>query len=247
MSAIDTPDYQRGVVNAQILLAVVAANQASETVAVPPNCETFVVSTSAGVGLSVPTITGADSGVRYAGARAVGAGSGFTSPVFIFDVSDVIDGGLTVTWSTAPTTEWFIYSDAGTHSVADIANNRDFNGSQFVVPVVPYGEPGSHPPQEVSVVSFNLAANGVVLAAPGALLRYRIFGGNISAAAAGMIGILLDSISSKWIATCVGVGNTPLTFPPQGVPLTQNAALDYELGAGAGSAVGTVLYVPEVV
>ena len=245
MSAIDTPDNQRGVVSPQLLLAAVPAGTDSTTIGVPPNCETLVITSDANDG-AVPSVQGATTSITYPGARGVVSfeTAGF-SPVWLFDVSDVIDAELNIQWFPAPSKTWYVYSDAGVHTIADISNNRDGNGSLYTVPTVPYGEPGSHPPQELSVVGNGGAASFTLLAAPGAGVRYRVFGGNMASLAAGLYGYLKDSVSGTAFFVCVGEGNASLVLPSQGLALSTDAAVDYVLGAGAGTMAMSLSYTTE--
>jgi len=245
VSAIDTPDYQRGVVSAQKLLAKLSGTTDSVTTGVPPNCETLVVVVTTPVTYYPPTCKGTTSGVEYPGSVISAPFSPGQWTMVMFDVSDVIDSELTIAWLAAPGSEWYVYSDAGVHTVADVANNRDVNGSLFTVPVVPYGEPGSHPPQELSVVGNGGAASFTLLAAPGAGVRYRVFGGNMASLAAGLYGYLKDSVSGTAFFVCVGEGNASLVLPSQGLALSTDAAVDYVLGAGAGTMAMSLSYTTE--
>ena len=247
MSAIDTPDYQRGVVNAQKLLASVPSSDLTVTTGLPPNCETLLVALGPGSSGAIPTVTGTTSGIVYPSVRLLGGPLSTGTFVWAFDVSDVIDSEVKVAFLSPPLVGWYVYSDSGVHVTADIGSNHDGNGTLFTVPVVPYPETGYHPPAEVSQTAFNLSAVGNVLVAPGAGVRYRIFAGTMTSVVAGVWGVLFDSITVEWIMTCVGQGNASLVLPPQGLPLSANAALDYGLGGGAGEMVGVVVYTTESV
>ena len=242
---VDTPDYQRGVVSAQALLATVASGTRVVTVGVPPNCETLVIVAGFLPVAEFPTVTGVTTGVDYP-VQGLRSWNGPVYPsMFAVDVSDVVDPQFEIIWGTAPTGTWYVYSDAGVHSVTDTSNNRDIRGSLFTVPLVPYGYPGSHPPWEMEVISFSVAASGTLLAAPGANVRYRIFGGSLSASTAGLLGSLYDEVAVASFVTVAGPGNTPICLPSQGYPITTNAAIGYVFLAGAGTLLGSLFYTIE--
>ena len=247
MSAIDTPDNQRGVVNAQALLSAAAGGTQLVNLALPPNCETLIVVVPAVITDNALTCVGAISNVSYPVVKAAPSRFSNTTSAFICDVSNVIDAEVDVSWTNAPGIEWYIYSDAGVHVITDVGSDRDINGGQFVVPSVPYADKYSHPRQEVLFTSVGLAANGAVLAAPGAGNRYRIFGASMSTPTAGLEGGILDVATSQTLLSCAGAGNAVAHLPAQGVPLSTNAALEYELFAGAGTMTVCVQYTEEVV
>jgi len=247
VSAIDTPDYQRGVVSAQKLLATVAAGTASVLVTPPPNCETLIVITETGTLANFVSCLGVTSGVLYPGSRTLSPGNNAFLPVFMFDVSDVIETELELSWQSSPPAAWYVYSDAGVHTVADVSSSKDLLGQQFVVPVIPYGRPGCHPPQELIILSAIEAANATLLPAPGAGLRYRIFGVTMAAAAAGLTGVVYDAGSGHGLLCCTGVGNSTSSFPSQGIAITDDNAVGYILLAGAGAMYICLQYTLETV
>lgn len=244
---VDTPDYQAGVVSAQKLLATVAAGTATITTGIPPNCETLVVAAPPGSASGQPICFGTSTFINYPGTQVFPPATTSASSVFAFDVSSVIDAQLRITWPAAPTSPWYVYSDSGVHTVADTSSHKDANGSIFTVPVIPYGQPGSHPPQEISMASSVPAANAQIVAAPGAGKRLRVFGANMSTTGAGLSGYLADSLTGIAFLSCSGVGNNTLYTPPQGLALTANAALEYLLSGGAGGMIVCVQYTTEVI
>lgn len=247
MSAIDTPDYQAGVVSAQKLLASVAAGTATVTTGIPPNCETLVVAAPPGSASGQPICFGTSTFINYPGTQVFPPATTSASSVFAFDVSSVIDAQLRITWPTAPTSPWYVYSDSGVHTIADTSSHKDANGSIFTVSVIPYGQPGSHPPQELTTISAVAAANALIVTAPGAGKRLRVFGGSIAMAAAGMDGYLYDLVDSTAFVVCVGVGGMPIITPPQGLALSANGGIQFALANGAGNTYIALMYTIETI
>lgn len=247
MSAIDTPDYQRGIVNAQKLLATEGPTSTGVTVGIPPNCETLVVAVEPGFSPVLVQCLGVLSGIQYPGVRLIYSYQANGGMVWLFDVSDVIDRELVLEWDGAPGAVWYVYSDAGVHATTDVGANRDRNGTQFVVPVVPYAATSYHPPQEVSLASFGANADVTLLAAPGVGFRYRIFGVTMATVAAGLVGIVYDPADLGALLQCAGVGNATTQLPAQGVPLTANGAVGYAIEAGGGSMYIALQYTTEAV
>lgn len=131
---IDTPDYQRGVVSAQVLLASAANSNYALTVGVPPNAESIIVAfEDQNVGIPV-SCTGVTSGANYAGALAAKSSQTLSSTTFFFDVSSAVDSEVTVTAHGIGGGPWSIYADSGVHLTADIATARDPSGR-----LVPFG------------------------------------------------------------------------------------------------------------
>lgn len=247
MPNVDTPDYQRGIVNAQALLAATPSGTGSATVAIPPNTETLVVivpNANAGTGIFC---TGTTTGIQYSGIKSASEPLVANTPTWFFDVSTAVDPTVTVSLTITPTATWYVYADAGTHITADASKLINNQGVQYVIPALPAVDGGDHPPVELAVASSYIAAVGAIIAAPGAGLRLRIYTLQMSTVAAGLLGYVLDLGAGTGIASCGGVGNVALTFPGQGLKLSTNSALEYEILAGAGSMFVAATYTTEAV
>lgn len=247
MTQVDTPDYQRGVVSAQKLLGANVAGQTLLSVGVPPNLETLVVVAEANVLDAYPTAVGLGTGIKYPGTVLQLVRNTGPALAWVFDVPGALDDTINVQWVGSPSGNWFVYSDANAHGVVDLGNKRDQAGTLYTVPVVPGAGAASHPPQELLMASNVLGGAGVVVNNAPTGKRYRVFSGTMSAAAAGMIGYLLESVSSFAFAGCAGVGNNALYLPPQGLALPATAAINYSLFAGAGNMLITLQYTLETV
>jgi len=116
---IGTPDWQRGVVSAQKLLATVAAGVASVTVAVPSNCENLVIAFSVPLPGGAPVVQGVDTGVKY---PVIPLNIVIPQKGFNFLAVPVLssqDASVTITFAGAPTSKWYVNSDSGSRIVVD--------------------------------------------------------------------------------------------------------------------------------
>lgn len=246
-NTVDTPDYQVGVTSAQALLATVAAATISVVVGVPPNAETLIVMQPQTTAVTGCTCTGVTSGLQYTGMRADRGNSTSTATTWFFDVSSAVDQQVTIVWNIAPVGTWYVYSDAGVHLVADPSRLMDTNGSQYVVPIAPSTRTGNHPPTEVQAIAFNNVPSGtVLLAAPGAGKRYRIFSASCSVQTAGQLLGLRDSVSGTFFYSAGGGADAiaqPFSYGPSGLPLSVNAAVTLITSAGVGQY--TIAYTTE--
>lgn len=241
--AVDTPDYQRGVVSAQVALATVAGGVGVETVGVPPNAETLVITFSDN---NIPGLTalGLTTGTQYP-VVPVHTQTGIGDPaVYYCDVSSVLDAQVRITPLNVPAHSWTIYADSGVHIVADVSKLSSVGGVQYVTPTPPSLLAGDHPPVEMSVVALQFAANTTLLPAPGAGLRYRVFGYQVAIVAGASFAQLSDSVSAKVFAmgipSCIGQQPVPMA----GLPLSVNAAIGAQI-SGAGTAVAILYYTIE--
>lgn len=129
-ASVDTPDYQRGVVSAQKLLATVPGGTAAATVGLPPNVETLVVVVP-GFDLTSATCVGVTSNATYPGiATRTGQGAGLTTAMY-FDVSAALDASVTVTAGAAPNNTWYIYGDSGVHITTDLGLDTTLVGAGY--------------------------------------------------------------------------------------------------------------------
>jgi hypothetical protein len=241
----DTPDYQRGTVNAQVPLAAVASGTLTTVVAIPPNAETIVVTGQTGSLKPTLNVFGVTTNIVYPVVPVAPVTTAGGWSTWWVDATQCLDQELSITIGPGAISEWYVYADAGVHLTADASLRRAQTGVQYVVPTIPSTIAGDHPPQELSLASGGWNANAVVLAAPGAGERYRVFTIEMMSVAAGTSGYLLDAVSNKVLCSCAGPGNSATNLPGQGYPLSTNAAINFQVNAGAAGIFASVYYTTE--
>jgi hypothetical protein len=244
---IGTPDYQRGVVSAQALLATVPANTATFTVGVPPNTETLAVIFPGVASVSAISCTGTTTGATYLGVYTQPQSAIPADGTYFFDVSSAIDASVTITVTNPPASSWYVYSDSGVHIVADVSKLTNNLRQQYVIDSVPAIDGGDHPPNELSNVVFDSVANGTqILPGPGAARRYRVFyvtlQVNSTGQRMGMSGGGQGLVTANSVSDIVPV---TVDFKPTGIPLPTNGAISVN-GTG-GTANGHIVYTNEIV
>lgn len=246
MSAIDTPDYQRGFVSAQKLLASVPSGDNSTFVAIPPNAETLVVVSVNAMSPDTPALCrGTFTDTYYAGWPAWSNNPAQINTWF-FDVSNAVDVEVVVGIFPITPGPWFIYADANAHTVVDMGRRINGNGSQYVCAVPPSTLENDHPPTELQFSSNELSANGTAFGAPGAGVRYRLFGAWLASISGTGSGFLTDAASGVTILSCAAGTNMAQTFPPSGLPLGDGGAIDWVQG-GSGSVVMGIHFTEDTV
>lgn len=245
--AVDTPDYQRGIVNPQLLVGSFAANTNNENVFIPPNAETLIVVTGGGISTRSCFITGLTTGLSYAGMlipTQTGAGAGLQ---WFFDVSAVADNEVQITFvANGPTTPWFVYADAGVHVVADASKKTNQLGVQYVTLAAPNTLASDHPPVELQYISGILSASGNLIGGPGAGLRYRVFSAQMSPGGTAVAGYLQDAGTSKGFIYGSNQAGAVIQYLPSGLPLSVNGAISYVLFAGSGNMYVQAVYTIEI-
>ncbi len=230
---IGTPDFQRSVVAARKVLATVAANVNAVTVNVPPNGVTICVvvhDVPSGANL---TVSGVTTGFVYPIADGSIPVSGDVYYVYYVSPAVVIDSSISVVFSAAPTSEWYVYSDIESHVSFDPSVSRAIsvvgNGLSSSAIAVS-GSDGSNmrlvatdsngrliPMVPTSTASIVMAA-GIeqILAAPtsGAwyLFRFEVYPSGIYAAGE----VQLVSGSGTLISGVADGGSTPVSIDMQG-------------------------------
>lgn len=243
--AIDTPDYQVGIVSPQLLLASVPANVESVTVGIPPNAETLVVLASIPL-VSAPVIcSGTSSGRTYIGLRAIVPGGPDQDANYFFDVSQVTDTEVDITLPTASATAWYVYADSGVHLISDVSNQRSYNGQLYVTPVVPNTIIGDHPPNELEYASGLFTSSGALVAAPGSGERLRIFALTLSNATSGANGLLQNGSGGTTLLAVASAQSLALPLPGQGVPLSADTALYVTIEGSTLGCFATAFYTTE--
>jgi len=117
----DTPDGQYSTVSAQQIIGNFAAGNITESVNLPPNTETLLILTDDPFGPIVKKIVGNTTGFDYSfSALPNGAGGGVNS-LFVCSVVPSVDAAVTITWSSAPTTSWYVVADAAVRQIFDEA------------------------------------------------------------------------------------------------------------------------------
>lgn len=243
--AADTPDYQRGVVNAQKLLAAPSATP-SVIVSPPPNTESMILIADQPSSPSDDVWCMGQTSAAYAPVYRLPASNGVNfNGAWIFDVSSVIDSSYEVYYGNGSHTQWYVYADAAARLVVDGSKLTDLHGQQYVIPTVPSTLANDHPPVELSYASATVGNGGVVLAAPGAGNRYRIFAAQIGNFTTSVDASLYDS---NGVIFCTAHSVNPsgwFTYPLTGIALPNNS--NVRLGAGGGTCTAVVVYTTEAV
>jgi hypothetical protein len=245
LSGVDTPDYQRGVVSAQVLLAAVPAGPDSVIVGIPPNAETLVIATIAPFEGSSAGVLGQTTGLEYPGQSLAAPPGSFAGVTYYFDVSAALDAEVEIFFIQPTPGPWWVYSDAGAHVVIDGSKYTNNQGIQYVIPTVPSTASAQNPPTEVQYFSAELTAAGAFIAAPAAGQRLRVFTLNMATPTAGLSGYLNDPTAGGALCVHAGPGSVAVSLPAQGVPITEATALDYAIAAGAGAMLLAATYTVE--
>jgi len=245
--AMDTPDGQLGVVNAQLQLATVAGGTRTCEVGIPPNAESLIVMAPSTTSVGSCFVQGVTTGLLYPGILQTPQPAFGEQQVWVFDVSSVTDAQVFVEFNVAPTEEWYVYADAGVHIVADTSKLTDLRGVTYAVPSVPNTAAGDHPPTELSSYVNNGVATGtVIIAAPGAGKRPRVFYASIAPETGGNTASLITTTGGVTVASIkatTGGQSQPVDYKPTGLPCPANAGLEVTTTGGAASVV--VVYTTE--
>jgi len=115
---VGAPDWQRGVVSADSLLAGVAANISSTTVNLPPNAKTLVVVKSSVDSAAWVKVKGATTGRFYTGSqRPSDVSLDYADAFMFFSVAPSLDQSVTIINEVAPSEEWYVYITSGVYAV----------------------------------------------------------------------------------------------------------------------------------
>lgn len=245
--AIDTPDYQRGVVSAQKLLAAPSATS-SVIVSPPPNTESMILIADQPSSPSDVVWCVGQTSLAYAPVYRLPASNGVNfNGAWIFDVSSVIDSSYRVYYGNGSGTRWYVYADAAARLVVDGSKLTDLHGQQYVIPTVPSTLAGDHPPVELQSFGGNFNANGNILAAPGAGFRYRVFHASAVPLTGGTyFAELGNSAGGTLFLFCSGIAGGQMSFYPSGLPCGTNAPIFIGFSA-AGEVSVSLAYTTEVV
>lgn len=245
--AIDTPDYQRGVVSAQTLLATVPGTTTAVTVGVPPNAETLVVSVPNLSTATVPSVFGLTSGQRYAGAAVAQTTGVLASPTWFFDVSSVTDDQVQVEFPALLDRTWYVYADAAAHVVADLSKLVNQAGQQYTIPSAPSTAGGDHPPNELQSFAGNFNAASILLPAPGTNRRYRLFNAAAVPLTAGSYFVELGtSAGGASFLAVTGNAGASVPFYPSGLPCQTNGPITLGFSSSGDVAVSLTYTVESV-
>lgn len=277
MTNIGTPDWQRGIISPQKLLATVPAASKVQTVSLPPNVETLVVVVPEGPKTTEVFVTGVKTGFLYASQVVSYERFGGLSTAYYVEVSQAVDEEVEVELAEASAHDWYIYADAAVHIVHDPSSNAvigskggkapgeatqvagtdgtdlravrtDPKGTLFTVPVAPSAEGGAGAPEpELQRASGLVEANGIVLAGPGAEQRYRLFYAVLLPFSSAINGYLYESASGELLAPVVNLAAVPVSFAPSGLPLKEDNGIGYTIRAGSGLVAYVIVYTTEKV
>lgn len=223
--AVDTPDYQRGVVSAQKLLGVAANGDTAITVGVPPNVETLVAAAPGAVPYIGCKCVGKQSGNSYPGVQIAPTRGGGPNLAWYFDVSAALDNEVTVTWEVAPAGGFSIYGDTGVHLLYNPSALTTFAGVLYVAPSAPPIIAGDHPPVELISGEGEFSGNATVIGAPKDGQRLRVF--HVTAGIFSGSGFCTVSPGSAGGALIVFGDGAAVShsYAPTGVALTEATAL----------------------
>lgn len=248
--AVDTPDYQRGIVNAQKLLATGEGGGGPVTVTLPPNCETLIVIITALGGRPVVKVSGVSTGHVYPGVPFPSQFGQAQDYCWMFDVTSSLDAQVSVSGVGAALTPYAIYADSGVHITADMSKLSNSIGQQYIIPSVPSTLAGDHPPNELKYVSVtDLATPATILPALGVGNRYRIFYATMNMADANVLSDLRDATpATPFLHGATGAAGTPTaaSYLPSGIPLTANSAITGTCSV-ASHVTATIAYTTEAV
>lgn len=247
MTQTDTPDFQRGVVSAQKLLASVAPGVTRQAVSVPPNAETLVIVATEQNAISTISVTGNTTGISCPlSSISAPEGSG-NSPTWYVDVSSALDDAVTVSITFGVASAWYVYADSGVHMVSDTNKAVNNQRVQYTIPIPPDTASGDHPYNELQLASGNFGgAATALLAAPGAGKRYRLFGLHVAIITTPGYAVISQAPSGTLLASCPYDGGLAQQFLPSGLPLATNAGIDVAT-TGTSIAMAGVTYTLETV
>lgn len=115
---IGAPDWQRGVVKSEKLLATVPPGVSSESVTVPANVTRLIVLWQGSSGPPSAQVTGNTTGITYPGSRLQTFEVGFNSYFFEFTISTVLDDSFTIeVGGNVATNPWYVISASDTDVV----------------------------------------------------------------------------------------------------------------------------------
>lgn len=118
MSFTDSPDYSRGIVAAQVLLATVAAGTLTADVVLPPAVTALWIYGGQTLILNLPTVVGDSTGLAYpVNNFTTGSAAGTYGPSIAL-VNPVLDGAVTVTVIDPPGADWYVIGDTSVRVVA---------------------------------------------------------------------------------------------------------------------------------
>ena len=116
---VGTPDWQRGVISAQHLLATVAGGTDTVTVGVPPNAETIIVLAQTAL-LGTFSAVGVTSGFNYPfGVSKNALADSDQANTFFVNVANCVDDQLVISFSSISGTDWYVYADQAAHVTFD--------------------------------------------------------------------------------------------------------------------------------
>ena len=219
MSPVGTPDGQQGVAQPQVALATVTAGTATKTVGVPANAQTIIVIASSTPGLGTFTAVGGTTSFGYPVGFARNKVGSLDQAMYFVNVADCIDSTIVLTFSLAPSNNWFIYADQGVHvtfdpfvgSIVQAAGSApdlngvmvegsdgnlahvlttDTRGTLEAVSVPPGSSTGDHPTNEMQYITSGFAGVFDLLGPPASGKRYRIFDCSMTPYAAPVAGNL---------------------------------------------------------
>lgn len=252
-----TPDWQRGVIQGQTLLATVASPNQSVQVNIPASCKTLVIAGRGLTGVNNVTVAGVTTDIYYPCVRAPGTEAVGGTTTWLASVSRALDTSVTVTLSANPLYTWYVYADG--HPFITVDGNKLTNdiGQQYVIPSAPSNAAGDHPPVELQASTFAISAGGTILAAPPAGQRHRVFGVEMASWIGSAGGAIFSTVyAASGTNLChLGVGGgsyaggqSRMDFLPSGFPLGNAEAILLNYDSGSGSLIrGVIVHTTETI
>lgn len=243
---VDTPDGQRGVVSAQLLLAGPEVGNQTIIVGIPPNAETLIINANANGLISDVVCGGVGSGVNYPVMKLANRVISSDGDTWVIDASSVVDSQVAIVVTALNTGHWYVYADSGVHVVVDRSKLVSKSGVQYATLVPPATGPGDRPPVELRYLSGLVAAGGIVAPSLGATLHYRIFSAQLITYAGTLAGYLIDAAAGQAFLFCTPTSSGQASYSPSGLLLTVNTGVTFTVLAGAGNVAWSIVYTAEV-
>lgn len=243
--AVDTPDYQRGIVNPQLEVLNTQLFGGTANFFIPENAETLVAICSSIPPIETLKLTGVTTGNAYIGVPLAGY-SGVNLRVFVFDAVPTLDTQLQVTGGSAGHAfNIQVYADAGVHLMVDGANARTSIGTQYVVPTVPSTLTLDHPPNELQYGSWQVSDGQALGPTPGTGQRLRIFSASVGHCSNAGDTVLADN-TGTWFYQGHSVNpGQQSTYGPSGIALPALSQVIAHISGG--TVVGTMTYTIETI
>ena len=110
---VGAPDWQRGTINAGILLGQINGGVATINIGITANVKTLLIANTGFDNVPIPTVRGITTGHYYPGSNLVPLVPGNLDNTWAFRVASVLDPIVAVSFGIAPTHKWYVLGDNG--------------------------------------------------------------------------------------------------------------------------------------